>query len=900
MLGLLAWLGPPAAAAAGPLEGVRYDPEVPRLEQVLGHASGERMTPSADTHRYLGALAEHAPERVRIFDYAVSWEGRQLKYAVIGKAAHIAKLDEIKAALSRLGSGQLSGEEAKTLAASTPAVSWMSYGVHGNEISSPDAALALAYHLLAAQGDATVDAILAETLVVIDPIQNPDGRDRFIHGFRAAYGIEPSDDRYTAGHDEPWPTGRVNHYLFDMNRDWFNLSQPETRGRVAAIQTWHPVVVVDAHEMSGDSTYFFPPAAEPYNPNLTPTQRENQVLMGRNNARWFDRLGIPYFTRETFDNFYPGYGDMWPQLNGAIAMTFEQASPRGLRFRRLDGSVHSYADAVRAHFVASLGTIETVATHKAALLRSYAQYRRDAREWGVRGGRYTVIDLATRRWQAERLAQRLVAQGVAVRRVSTSFEACRKRYPKGGLVVDRAQPNGRLIATLLDVDTPLPKAFIERQEARRARALEVEMYDVTAWSLPLMSGVDAVQCASVPIRDAEAVGASGPIPSVIGQGASTFGYVVPWSDAGQAKLTAAALRSGARARTADEAFTRDGRIYPQGSVIFAAAENPRELPTQLVRMAREIGAEVVPLESSWVDSGPNFGSENFHVLRPPRVALAWGEGVWPTSAGATRFVLEQELGIPVAPIRVRTLRRADLEPYDVVIVPEVYPSFMTLLGERGPSSLRSWVHRGGVLVALGSGLSLLTQGDEPLLATKSERAVAREAQAKKEKKTKKNGGGDTPPKSGAGSGDSKLARGLVLDDSDALRRFTTAKERRPDEVPGALLRVTADTDHWLAAGYEGATVLLEGNEIYQPLKDDMGRNVFFFSGPDDLLASGLLWKENRKQLAYKPFVMVQEHGRGMVIGFTQSPMKRAYLHGLTLLVANAVVLAPAHTQKPLR
>jgi hypothetical protein len=208
----------------------------------------------------------------------------------------------------------------------TPAGVWLGYGVHGDEVTPSDSAIFMAYHLLAAQDDAVVEAILDNTIVIIDPNQNPDGRERFLHSFISGLGLEPQGDRYAVEHDQPWPRGRFNHYVFDLNRDWFAMTQPETSQKVAAMLDWHPVVFVDSHEMGGDQTYFFPPSAEPFNPNITDAQREKQDQLGRTMARYFDKFGEPYFTREIFDAFYPGYGDMWPTLNGSVAMTFEQGA----------------------------------------------------------------------------------------------------------------------------------------------------------------------------------------------------------------------------------------------------------------------------------------------------------------------------------------------------------------------------------------------------------------------------------------------------------------------------------------------------------------------------------------------------------------------------------------------
>src|SRR5688572_4411740 len=213
--------------------GAKYDPAIPTIKQVLGHDHGEVITPPEGIAQYLQALQKAAPTKSRLIRYATSWEGRPLWLFVIGSPDRIARLDQLKADIQRFGDPRrISAAEGDRLARELPVVVWLVHGVHGNEISSADAALVEAYHLLATQGDAGVDAVLRDALVLIDPMQNPDGRARFIatNALGRAMAADPAP--YSAEHDEPWPGGRSNHYLFDMNRDWFAQSQPETRGRI--------------------------------------------------------------------------------------------------------------------------------------------------------------------------------------------------------------------------------------------------------------------------------------------------------------------------------------------------------------------------------------------------------------------------------------------------------------------------------------------------------------------------------------------------------------------------------------------------------------------------------------------------------------------------------------------
>ena len=859
-----------AAAQPSPLEA-RYDAAIPGAEAALGHAFGEEITPPEDAVDYLYTLAEAAPDRMRVVEYARSWEDRPLAYGVIARPDIMARMDAIQADLARLADPRgLSDEARDRLIAETPAVVWLSYGVHGDEISSTDAGLRTAYHLLAAQNDPLVEQILDETIIIVDPTQNPDGRNRFVQSFAQSRGLAPEGLRYAAEHDQPWPGGRMNHYLFDLNRDWFAMSQPETIGRVAAMQEWWPVVVVDAHEMGGDSTYFFPPSAEPFNPQIVQSQRTGQEIIGRTNASWFDRLGYRYFTREIFDAFYPGYGDMWPTLHGAVAMTYEQASARGLVWRRNDGSTLTYGDGVERHFVASLATAQAVAENRRRFLTDFADFRASAAS-STSGPQAVVFSRTANRWGAERLARLLARQGVEVSEVSGNV--CGANLSEGGFLVRFDQPAGRLARTLMEEDTPLPAAFMAEQEARRARGLNHQLYDVTAWSLPLMFNVEATSCRRAPSAG-QPVDPDAAIPAGMASDAA-FGYAVPWADAGQARLIAHLAREGVAVRVTDTAFRAGGVSYPRGTAVIRRSDNEADLDAVIARLAADSGARVSGLQSSWVEEGPNLGSGSFNLVPGMRIAMAWGEGVSPYSAGATRYVLERRYGLPVTIIRAGTLGRADLSGFDALILPEEgRGGYGSELGDG--EAIREYVEEGGVLITLGSATRWASGPDVDLVPTRRERAA-------------EDGPASAP-------GEARSVDATVLENAAEAFEAETPSGGRPDSVPGALVRVLADPDNWMSAGYEdGAAALVGGSDIYAPTSRAAAGTALRFAGADELVESGYLWEENRAQLAFKPFVITDRVGSGHVVAFTQATTTRAYLEGLDLLLLNAIVLGSAQS-----
>lgn len=863
---------------------VRYDSSIPTIEQVLGYETGQRIASHAEINKYLSALLDAAPERMRKFTYAKSWEGRALVYVAIGNSDVIGRLDAHSADMQKLSAPRtVTKDEADEIIQEIKAPVWLAYGVHGNEISSPDAALFLAYHLLAAQNDPVVDNILANTLVYIDPTQNPDGRDRFVNHFRQERGLAADEHRLAAEHDERWPGGRTNHYLFDLNRDWFTMSQPETRGKIEVLRQRKPVVVIDLHEMSGDSSYYFAPPAEPHNPHLLQSQHDHLEAIGRKNAEYFDQFGFDYFTRETYDWFYPGYGDSWPAFYGAAASTYEQASPRGLLWRQRDGDLLTYFGAVQRHFVASMGTLAAAAENRERFLKDYYQFQVTTIDEGKKGSlRAYGIPLTGDESLVHKLAGLLSQQGVEVVQSTETFTSGGQKFPAGSYLITLAQPMGRFVRTMFDADTPMREGFVKEQERRRAKRLSHQMYDVTAWSFPHLFNIDSVPLKSMPNVATKPASSDLIRPGDVAELDDAVAYLIPWGSLASARFLTRALDEGLDILSVDKTFEQNGRTYPGGTLIIKTTDNPSDVHATLTSLAKASGADIVATPSTWVDDGVNFGSRHTVKIRTPRVALAWDRPTSSNSAGATRYVLEREIGIPVTPIRVSRLSSGDLQAFDVLILPNGSYSESSV-SDAICSRLKSWTRDGGTLIGLGRAARFLASDRMKLIDSEVETLATPTPQ--KDAKDK-----DAPK----GSKDGK-----IITTEEEYKKVIQPDEVAPDVVPGVMLRTIVNHDHWLGAGLpDTLSVLYSGNQIMSPLKLNKGVNVAYYGEPDNLLLSGYLWKENKAQLAYKPFIMTQSVGRGLVIAFTSDPMERAYQHGLYVPFASAVLRGPAHTSRP--
>lgn len=868
-------------AAQGLAPNVTYDPAIPTLKSVVGHDPGEAITTPDEIGRYLDTLAKAAPDRTRLVKYATSWEGRPLHYLIVGSTDRIAKLDVIRRGMQTLAAG---GAEGEKLIATLPVVVLLTHGIHGNEISSGDAALQEAYHLLAARGNADVDLTLREALVIIDPMQNPDGRQRFVTTNLLGRAAEPDPEPLSAEHDEPWPGGRSNHYLFDMNRDYFALSQPETQGRVKAMLEWFPQVVVDLHEMGGNSTYYFAPPADPLNPFITEAQKKWFDAFGRANAAEFDRRGFGYFIREVYDSFYPGYGESWPLFHGAIGMTYEQASARGLAFRREDGTLLTYKDGVTHHFTAAITTAATAARNRERLLRDFYEFRRSAIAMGQSGTREYLIPPGSDPARVMRLGHLLQQQGVTIRIAEDTWTAGGRSLPRGTLIVPLAQPAGRLARNLLDPDVKMDDRFLKEQDRRRRERLPDQIYDVTAWSLPLVYDVEVIasdRASTVRTREFTSESAAN-----ISVDEGVVGFLIPWGTGG-ARAVADALRRGVRVNFADESFTHSGRKYPVGTAFVRLADNATLMPDArtaaklMASIASPFTAEVVPIRETWTEEGISLGSGRVARMRSPRVLLAWDTPASSLSAGWARYVLERQLGARVTAMRVATLQNFNMSNYDVLVL----PSAAYTLSDDALRRLRDWIRNGGTLVTIAEASRWAARDRNELLSTDT---LMRDGSPERDPQPAQGGG--TSPSSGQ-KPDPKADPAKPFDYDKAIQ----PERERPEPLAGAVLRVKLDQNHWLTAGLDGEIqAVVEGSRVFAPIKLDAGRNVGVYESGDRLVAAGLVWKEAQPLLAQRSFLMHQPMGRGHIIAFAEDPNYRAFTAATELLFINAVLLGPAH------
>ena len=933
-----------------------YREAVPRPQSLLRYDVGEFHTNYAMMERVITAIAQAAPDRVRVFDIGLTNEYRMQHVVAISSPENIARLDQIKADMRRLADPRgLPAEEARRLASSTPVLVWLAYTIHGNESASFEAMMQVVYQLAASEEPATLD-ILRNSVALVNVCSNPDGHERFVTWYNS-FGVG-NPDPSAAEHDEPWSVyGRVNRYRFDLNRDNVATSQVETRNLQRAYLEWNPQVAVDHHGQP--SQFFFPPAALPVNPNLPPEQTARWLTtFGRANAAQFDQRNWDFYVRDIFDLFYPSYWDSWPALNGATGMTYETDSggTKGLAWRRDDETVVTMRSGIAKHFVASLTTLATAAANREARVRDFYEFKRTAVEEGQRGRLRRFVLLPGRDpGRAAELVENLLRAGIEVRQATAPFRSARahdysgkdspaaaRDFAAGAYVIDLAQPQGRLAKALLEAHTPLDQAFEREQLARFARnerrgrsaaKEEYGFYDVTAWSLPLAFGVEAywtedaapvegplLSMPASPDRDSTgSVALTGRQGRVEG-GRAQIAYVIPYESNGAASLIYRLLREGFKLAVATRTLNAGGRDWPRGTVVARVSRNPESLHDRVARLAAETGVTVTAVNTGFSESGDvGVGSETVVSLRRPKIIVAADEPVSVTGYGAMWWTFDR-MGVDFTPMTIDAIRRARLDDYNVIILPDGSPGrYFSAFGKSGVEALRGWVERGGTLVLVKGAAVFGALKDVNLTSSRlvgseddDQKSGSDGAAAAEQKPT------PTPSPEGAqGQGGSRrqeqaAAQASAPPEQQEIAGAQTEKMegappelppiaspsarpgKVPEGVPGAIMRATVDRTTPLTYGYEEQTlpVLVDSAYFFRPSKDGTNAVIFSSDSSRRLHVAGFIWPTTEQLLRGTAHVIDEPTGRGHVVLYAEDPNFRAIWRSTTRLFFNSFLFQP--------
>jgi hypothetical protein len=801
----------------------------------LGYELGSRFT----LHHRIVDYVEHVAansERVQVHYYGETYEGRPLIAAYVSSPSNIRNLETHRSRHMAMV------ERGESLPADAPSIIWLSYNVHGNESSSSEAAMETLYRLVAGV-DARAQGWLEESIIILDPNLNPDGRDRYVNWFNQTVGIRAEPNPHAREHFEPWPGGRPNHYLFDLNRDWAWLTQQETRHRVAFYNEWMPQIHVDFHEQSVDAPYYFAPAAEPFHEAITDFQRDFQHDLGRGHARYFDANAWLYFTRQRFDLFYPGYGDTWPTFNGAIGMTYEQAGHgrAGLAIVTAERDTLTLFNRIEHHVTTGLSTVETTVRNRTRMHESFQQYFAEARRGGDRPVNF-VIRADADGQRIRELARLLEMQGI-------EHGTPAGRQTVRGTGYDRARSNtsmevgpGDLVVPSAQVKGILARVLFEPQAA----LVDSATYDITAWALPYAYGLDAlVTTQNVSMNQFPSV-AQGRVTGA----SEPYAYLVPWSGLASARFLGRLMQDGVRARFTTEPIEAEGRSWPRGSLVVTRTGNQHIDFDRIVReSAAAKGVTALGTATGFVATGPDFGSHDVLAFGQTRVATIAGPSVDANAFGEVWHFFDETLGYPLLVLDERAFNVNRLNDFEVLILPS--GSYGDVLTESRLEELEAWIRRGGRVIAMEGALRAFAGKD--------------------------------------GWGLESRAPADTLEPRQ--RRFGDRERENVGEmVAGAIYSVSIDPTHPMAYGYgDEYFTMKRGTAAYNLLQNGWNVGVIETDGP----VSGFAGVGARERLENTLVFGQHPLGSGQIIYMVDSPLFRGFWHGGMQLFTNAVFMAGA-------
>ena len=775
---------------------------------------------------------------MKLQQYGETNESRPLLLSFISSANNIKNLEQVR--MNNIRLANLAKDKMAALEENAPAIVWLSYNVHGNETSSSEAAMLTLYSLVDPSNTKTKEW-LKNTVVIIDPCLNPDGRDRYVNWFNGIVGKTANPNVMAREHWEPWPEGRTNHYNFDLNRDWAWQTQVESQHRIKIYNEWMPQVHVDYHEMGYNEPYFFAPAAQPFHDVITSWQREFQVTLGKNHAKYFDKNGWLFFTKEFYDLYYPSYGDTWPTFNGAIGMTYEQGGS-GAAIVNEDGDTLTLDDRVMHHYTTSLSTIEVSSLNASKLVREYRKFFNDAVSTGAGEYKsYVIKNIARDKERINAVLNLLTKNGISygyanggTGRGYNYITAKEESFAlQHDIVVSSLQPKSAMLKVLFE---PKPKL------------VDSLTYDITAWSLPYAYGLTTYAVKEK--INADGMSQAAFVPNTP---ADAYGYVIRWQGMQSVKAVSQLLQKGIRLRYAEMPFEVNGQQFDRGSVIILRKGNEgKNFMETLIEAANSNAITLNAIATGFVDKGNDFGSDKVHPMKAPKVVLLTGEGISSNAAGEVWHFFEQQIGYPLTLVNASDISRFGWNGIDVLIMTSGDYSFLN--DKASTDAFKNWISKGGRVVALERAVGALAKAELGI-------------KIKKEDENKK---GDT------------VSYDVLKKFEDRERESVTAT------TPGSIYKVQLDNTHPLAFGYpDYYYTLKQDDNIYEFIKEG-GWNVGVIK--KDNQVAGFVGAKLKTKLKDGLLFGVQPMGRGSITYLTDNVLFRNFWENGKLLFCNAVFL----------
>ena len=816
-----------------------YAQQIKSPSDFLPSNLGEQFTPHHLLADYFEYVADQS-QKVQIERYGETYENRPLFLAFISSPENLANLENIRKEHLR-SAGLIDSNTA--FVEKDFAVVWLSYSVHGNEAGGSEASMNVLYELVAGK-DLDLNASLENTIIILDPCLNPDGYSRYSHWYIGNSNKVADPNLEAREHQEPWPGGRLNHYNFDLNRDWAWASQKETQQRLAPFQRWMPHVHADVHEQFKDNPYYFAPAAAPFHMYISDWQREFQTRIGKDNASLFNDNEWLYFTREVFDLLYPSYGDTYPTFNGSIGMTYEQAGHgfSGRSVKMENGDTLTLQDRIDHHTGTSLTTIKTSSKDASALKSNFSKYFKTARENPP--GKYKSFVISTKENQPADiidLCSFLDLHGIEYGGLKKDQKRQMYNYQngqaeeialsKGDLIISAYQTKGILAQVLFEPSPELEDSLT---------------YDITAWSIPHAWGLSASASEEKLVYDVwngyRTVNQNlSNLPS-----STPYAVLLPWTSLSSAKALGQLLKQNIGVRFAEKPFSNAMGEFGAGTLVVTAADN-RKVSNwygKLKKIVEDGAFEAMAVNSGWSDSGADLGSDKFTFIQRPKVLLLSGEGMDANAFGFAWHYFEEVLDYPATLVNREDLGSALSDAYNVLLIPESYGGFDSNLNEQ----ISAWVRKGGRLIAVGNAIGSISSLANLAL------------------------------------GDRKMGQAL---DKSKLKYGERERAGLSNWVPGAIYKVELDETHPLSFGLGTHYFTLKTNSMQYGLMSNAWNVGVIGEDMNKWGFAGYKFHDRQKEtmvLGHQPY------GRGSIIFLVDDPLYRGFWRNGQQLFANALFL----------
>ena len=783
---------------------------VPKPLNTFYH-SGKDFSRHHEVVQFFETLQAMYPNQIKLQTYGYTNEGRPLILAFLGTTTTISELESIQK--KHLTCAQ----DERT------AITWLSYNVHGNESCGTEAAMETAYRLMTSN-----TSLLENNLIIIDPCLNPDGRDRYVNYFKQYHNKTTQLHSQSAEHDETWPGGRPNHYLFDLNRDWAWLTQVESQQRIKIYNQWLPHVHVDFHEQGMNEPYYFPPAAEPYHEVITNWQRDFQKHIGKHHASYFDKNGWLYFSKEIFDLLYPSYGDTYPTFNGAIGMTYEQGGSgrAGLGVITMVGDTLTLAERIEHHIITGISTIETVQDHHKKLIEEFQKFQQKTTQGNgatyVLEGNSPNVDALTHLLDQHGITYTFVNAESAIEMKGfdyfSNMEKSRK-LNKNDVIISTNQQKGNLINVLFEQKTALSDSLT---------------YDITAWSLPYAYGIGCMKInkiINVPAQET---------PKVNDQNLpESYAYAIPWENINSVKVLSQLLDSGIHVSMTEKEITIKKETLKKGTLLILKAENPGiKLNQTVAAICKENQIAVTSLESGWADAGTDLGSSSIRPVSKPKIGVLFNDNTSSLSLGEIWHFLDDELGVEHQLLRDKDLDFYALNQLNVIFIPEGFRSETN-------EQIKTWINQGGICIVMGSGASNFMEADFGM----------------------------------------KIEENTPIPASKELGNYGNVERSSISEtIIGAIYKCSVDVTHPLAFGYEDVYYTLRLSADVYPFTGTIVQRI----NDKNSWITGFAGAKVKFKQQGAATVGVQHLGDGKIVYFFDNPLFRGFWENGKLQVANAI------------